>query len=116
MIDRALHWMGHDNSSKQAEAMQGDDARATTGGGGPGQGMGPVCIGVVEGPLRAEIARTYLEQAGITVHLQSEPLGSIYGLVSGPLGAVRVLVPAAQAEEAERVFAELDFSDEAPAK
>jgi hypothetical protein len=115
MTDRALHWMGHDNPSKQAEATQDDDARATTGG-SPGEGVGPVCVGVVEGPLRAEIARTYLEQAGITVHLQSEPLGSIYGLVSGPLGAVRVLVPAAQAEEAERVFAELDFSDEAPAK
>ena len=32
--------------------------------------------------------------------------------ISGPLGVVRILVPAAQAEEATRIFAELDFSDE----
>jgi hypothetical protein len=115
MSDRVLRWMGHDNPSKQADAAQDGNAGATTGG-GPGEGLAPVCVGVVEGPLRAEIARTYLEQAGMTVHLQSEPLGSIYGLVSGPLGAVRVLVPAAQAEEAERIFAELDFNDEAPAE
>ena len=88
----------------------GDAARESTGG-GPGDGVGPVCIGAIEGPLRAEIARTYLEQAGISVHLQAEAVGSIYGLVTGPLGMVRVLVPAAQAEEAARIFAELDFAD-----
>jgi hypothetical protein len=76
------------------------------------QGGGdPVCIGSVEGPLRAEIARTYLEQAGILVYLQGEILGSVYGFVTGPLGSVRVYVPAAQAEEAAEVFAELDFDD-----
>jgi hypothetical protein len=79
-------------------------------GGQPGDGIGPVCIGVVEGPLRAEIARTYMEQAGITVFLQGESLAGVYGFTSGPLGAMRVLVPAAQAEEAARIFGELDLS------
>src|SRR5258708_242984 len=109
MFERALSWIGtRKPSQKNAEA---NDTRETTGG-EPGDGVGPVCVGVVEGPLRAEIARTYLEQAGISVYLQGEALGSVYGFTSGPLGEVRVLVPAAQAEEAARIFGELDFSDE----
>ena len=106
MFARALSWIGPTEKPGQA-----DDTRETTGG-EPGDGTGPVCIGVVAGPLRAEIARTYLEQAGISVYLQGEALGSVYGFTSGPLGSVRVLVPAAQAEEAAHIFGELDFSDE----
>ena len=106
MINHALRWLGAgaDQSAGQAEP------RATTGGDG-GDGVGPVCIGSVDGPLRAEIARTYLEQAGIAVHLRAETAGSLYGVISGPLGAVQVWVPAAQAEEAASLFAELDFGD-----
>lgn len=109
MTTHALNWLDGGNASEAAET--GDATRATSGG-GPGNGIGPVCIGAIEGPLRAEIARTYLEQAGITVHLQAESIGSVYGLVTGPLGMVRVFVPAAQAEEAARIFAELDFDDQ----
>jgi len=109
MFERALSWLGPKKPGQHnAEA---NVTRETTGG-EPGDGIGPVCVGVVEGPLRAEIARTYLEQAGISVYLQGEALGSVYGFTSGPLGEVRVLVPAAQAEEAARIFAELDFSNE----
>lgn len=75
-------------------------------GGGDGQGVPPVCIGTVEGPLRAEIARTYLEQGGIVAYLQADPIAHLYGV----LGPVRVLVGAGQAEEAARIFAELDFA------
>jgi hypothetical protein len=71
-----------------------------------------VRIGVVEGPLRAEIARSYLEDAGITVFLQASTVGRVYGLVGGPLAEVQVYAPAAQAEEAARIFAELDFGRE----
>ena len=102
--------LGEQGNESDRSDSDNPDARSTTGG-GPGDGVAPVCIGIVEGPLRGEIARTYLEQAGVTVHLQGEPLGNIYGFVSGPLGVVRVLVPAAQADEAARIFAELDFSD-----
>jgi hypothetical protein len=109
MTSRALHWLGWGSPPDGATA---DGTRESTGG-GPGDGVGPVCIGEVEGPLRAEIARTYLEQAGISAFLQAESVGSVYGLVTGPLGMVRVFVPAAQAEEAARIFAELDF--DAPA-
>ena len=109
MFERALAWIGTNKKIGQADA-EADDTRETTGG-EPGAGVGPVCVGVVEGPLRAEIARTYLEQAGIVVYLQGEALGSVYGFTSGPLGTVRVLVPAAQAEEAAQIFGELDFGD-----
>ncbi len=110
MLDRALSWIGPTKKPGQDRA-EADETRETTGG-EPGDGVGPVCVGVVEGPLRAEIARTYLEQAGISVYLQGEALGSVYGFTSGPLGAVRVLVPAVQAEEAAQIFGELDFSDQ----
>ena len=109
MLDRALSWIGPTKKPGQ-DSAEGNEARETTGG-EPGDGIGPVCVGVVEGPLRAEIARTYLEQAGITVYLQGEALGSVYGFTSGPLGTVRVLVPAFQAEEATQIFGELDFGD-----
>lgn len=109
MAERALRWIGRLGGPE--EAQSGDQELRATTGGGQGEGVGPVCIGVVEGPLRAEIARTYLEQAGITVYLQGEPIANVYGFASGPLGEVRVFVPAAQAEEAARIFAELDFSD-----
>jgi hypothetical protein len=109
MFERALSWIGSNKKPDQDDTAA-DDSRETTGG-DPGDGVGPVCVGIVEGPLRAEIARTYLEQAGITVYLQGEALGSVYGFTSGPLGSVRVLVPAAQGEEAAQIFGELDFND-----
>ena len=107
MTEGTLHWLGQDDTPEQPRPVE-PRARVTTGG-GDGDGVGPVCIGAVEGPLRAEIARSYLEQAGITAFLQGEAIANVYGLVSGPLSVVRVFVPAAQAEEGARIFAELDF-------
>jgi len=107
MATRTLSWQGPDD--RRARAEPADAARETTGG-GDGAGVAPVCIGVVAGPLRAELTRSYLEQAGISVYLQGAAVAGAYGLVGGPLGEVRVFVPAAQAEEAARIFAELDLS------
>jgi hypothetical protein len=104
---RTLSWQGASDERDRGDADA--PARSTTGGGG-GSGIGPVCVGVVAGPLRAEIARSFLEQAGISVHLQGAAVAGAYGLASGPLAEVRVFVPAAQAEEAARIFAELDLS------
>lgn len=106
MTTNALRWA--DDPGEHADKNAG--AGEATGGGG-GTGVGPVCIGEVEGPLRAEIARSYLEEAGIDAFLQGEAVAGVYGVVSGPLGTFRVLVPAAQAEEAARIFSELDFGD-----
>jgi hypothetical protein len=55
--------------------------------GGAGAGVAPVCIGVVAGPLRAELTRSYLEQAGISVYAGAAVAGA-YGLSAG-LGEVR---------------------------
>ena len=107
MTENVLYWRHGADEPDRAQSSAPDAREAT--GGGEGVGVGPVCIGVVDGPLRAEIARSYLEQNGIAAYLQAESIGSVYGLVSGPLGAVRVFVPMAQAEEAARIFAELDF-------
>jgi len=106
MTTRSLSWQGELNEHDRAETDA--TARATTGGGG--SGVGPVCIGVVAGPLRAELARGFLEQAGIHVYLQGAAVAGAYGLAGGPLAEVRVFVPAAQAEEAASLFAELDLS------
>jgi putative signal transducing protein len=106
MTTRILSWPGLAGERAQAEPI--DPAQATTGGGGAG--VGPVCIGIVAGPLRAELVRSYLDQAGIGVYLQGAAVAGAYGLVGGPLGEVRVFVSAAQAEEAARIFAEIDFS------
>jgi hypothetical protein len=108
MALRTLSW--HTPADEPGRDEPAAPAQATTGGGG--SGVEPVCIGVVAGPLRAELARSYLEQAGISVYLQGAAVAAAYGLVGGPLAEVRVFVPAAQAEEAARIFAELDFGGE----
>jgi hypothetical protein len=105
MALRTLFW---DKPAEEPDrAAPVESARVTTG--GDGSGVGPVCIGVVSGPLRAEIARSFLEQSGISVHLQGAAVAAAYGLAGGPLAEVRIFVPASQAEEAAGIFAELDF-------
>ena len=110
MALQTLFWGNSADESGRGEPAE--PARSTTG--GHGSGVGPVCIGVVEGPLRAEIARSFLEQEGITVYLQGVAVASAYGLAGGPLAEVQIFVPAVQAEEAARIFAELDFSSDEP--
>jgi hypothetical protein len=56
MFERTLSWFGL-NGALGSDSAEGADTRESTGG-RPGDGIGPVCIGIVEGPLRAEIART----------------------------------------------------------
>jgi len=104
MSEQALPWFGGREQPHEDEQPDAAGSRVTTG--GQGDGAGPVCIGVVQGVLRAEMARSYLEDAGFTVYLQGEPVAGAYGLVTGPLAQVRVFVPAGQAEEAAEVFAE----------
>jgi hypothetical protein len=106
MAIRTLSWPNPADEPGRAELVE--PAQATTG--GDGSGVEPVCVGVVAGPLRAELVRSYLEQAGVSVYLQGAAVAAAYGLAGGPLAEVRVFVPAAQAEEAARIFDELDFA------
>jgi hypothetical protein len=69
----------------------------------------PVCVGVVDGPINGEIARSFLESAGIPAFVQRDTLGAIYGLTTGSYGRVAIFVPAAFADEARALFAELSF-------
>lgn len=81
-------------------------------GGGDGDGVGPVCIAEVEGLIRAQIIRSYLEDAGIPAHLAGEAIVGVYGLIQGPLSMVKIYVPAVLAADARELLADLDFDDE----
>jgi hypothetical protein len=91
-------------------ALPWNNTRASTGGGG--DDVGPVYIGTVEGLMHAEIARSYLEDAGLTVFLQGKSAAGAFGLPGGALAAIRIYVPAAQAEEGRMLLQELDWGDE----
>ncbi|HEU5089124.1 MAG TPA: DUF2007 domain-containing protein [Roseiflexaceae bacterium] len=68
----------------------------------------PVAIAQVEGVLQAQLVQSFLEDAGIAVFLEGASSAGIGGMLSGPLGAVRVFVPASQATDARQVLAEYD--------
>lgn len=80
--------------------------------GGKGDGVGPVCVAEVEGIIRAQIIRSYLEDAGIPAHLAGEAVAGVYGLLQGPLSIVKVYVPAALANDARELLADLDLGNE----
>lgn len=69
-----------------------------------------VRVGVIDGPINGEIARSYLEDAGIPAVLQRNTLGSIYGLTGGSFGQVAIYVPASRADEAKQLLDELSFA------
>ncbi len=101
MSDYVLRWL---------LAAQQDMTGERTG--GDGDGVGPVCIAEVEGLIRAQIVRSYLEDAGIPAHLAGEAIAGVYGLLHGSLSIVKVYVPAALAHEARDLLEDLDFGNE----
>jgi hypothetical protein len=68
----------------------------------------PQLVAHVDGSLQAELVRSFLEDAGIAVYLEGIEAAAIGGMLMGPLGAVRVFVPAGQADEARRILSEYD--------
>ncbi|MDW8214756.1 MAG: DUF2007 domain-containing protein [Roseiflexaceae bacterium] len=105
MSDYALRWL--------LAAQQETTGERT---GGDGDGVGPVCVAEVEGIIRAQIIRSYLEDAGIPVHLAGEAVAGVYGLLQGPLSLVKVYVPAALANDARELLADLVLGDEEEAE
>jgi hypothetical protein len=76
-----------------------------------------VVVETVAGMLRAEILRGLLEAQGLTVFLSQEGVGhSVYGLTVGRLGAVDVLVPAGQAEQAQAILEQVETGKTEPAQ
>ncbi len=63
-----------------------------------------IIVGEVAGPIQAEILRGLLEAQGVTVQLEQEGAGRAYGLALGPLGTVRIRVPADEQAAAETVL------------
>ncbi|MCL6431115.1 MAG: DUF2007 domain-containing protein [Anaerolineae bacterium] len=70
----------------------------------------PVVVHVAPTPAAAEVIKAKLESYGIRVALQYESAGRVLGLTVDGWGETRVLVPAAQAEEARAILAEEEGS------
>lgn len=58
----------------------------------------------VNNRMEAEILKGYLESQGIKVFMREEAAGAIYGLASGPLAEVDLLVSSEQHEEGKKVL------------
>ncbi len=70
----------------------------------------PVVVYVAPTPAVAEVIKAKLESCGIRVALQYESAGRVLGLTVDGWGETRVLVPAAQAEEARAILSEEEGS------
>lgn len=101
MSDYVLRWL-----------LAADQGLTEERAGGDGDGVGPVCVAEVEGMIQAQIIRSYLEDAGIPAHLAGEAVAGVYGLLQGPLSIVKVYVPAALADDARTLLADLDLGHE----
>lgn len=65
----------------------------------------------VNNKMEAEILKSSLESRGFRVILKGEAVGEIYGLTSGPLAQVEILVASEQYEEAEKFLEEYPEDD-----
>lgn len=59
------------------------------------------------GQLEGEMTRLFLESKGVRAVAYGESAGKTYGLTVAPMGGVKIYVPASQAEEAERLLADM---------
>jgi hypothetical protein len=66
------------------------------------------CVFVASGELHAQQVRAFLEAAGISTLERGEALRHTHGLTMDGLGAVQILVPAADAERAKALLASAD--------
>jgi len=63
-----------------------------------------VKIDEVSGSITAEILRGLLEASDITVWLNQEGVGHVYGIEIPIMGIVQILTPASQAERARQLL------------
>ena len=66
----------------------------------------PVVVYIAPNHMAAEVAKAKLESSGIQAILSYESVGRVIGLTLDGWGETRVLVRAAQAEEAQAILAE----------
>lgn len=72
-------------------------------------------VAEIPGALQAELLRGLLEAQGVQVRLSQEGAGRAYGLSVGPLGVVRLYVPASQESLAQEVLDAYERGDLDPA-
>jgi len=66
-----------------------------------------VTVYSANGQLAGEMIRLLLESMNIPAILSQESVGTVYGLTVGPLGKVKIMVPASRAEEAAKILQEM---------
>lgn len=101
-MDDALPWQ----QARQTKQDQPTPARSgmTARTGGPGDDE-PVLIARISGPVRIEMAKEALRDAGIPAYIKRDTMGMVYGLSVGPLAGGEIWVPRPLAEQAEDVLA-----------
>ena len=70
-----------------------------------------VCVHTCQGWDLAQIFKSKLEAAGIPVLLKYESAGLVFGITVDGLGEVKIMVPEANALEAENLLKEQDDLD-----
>lgn len=86
----------------QVKAIAG--AEATTG--GSVQSGEPLEVYVAANQLEAEVVKSFLQSFDIPVILRNEAMGTVLGVVVGPLAEVKVLVPQPLAGRAQQLLEE----------
>jgi hypothetical protein len=70
-----------------------------------------VTVYIANGQLDAEMVQRFLEAAGIPAMISQESIGRVFGMTSGPLGEVNVLVPEEKTDEALELLASMERGD-----
>jgi hypothetical protein len=70
-----------------------------------------VTVYIANGQLDAEMVQGFLETAGIPAMISQESIGRVFGMTSGPLGEVNVLVPEEKTDEALELLASMERGD-----
>lgn len=102
MSAAALHWLQHLWGYAREQGARTVSAVLH---GGKGKTPWEV-VYVAANRMEAEVVRGHLEAEDIPVVLSGEAAGTVFGLTTGPLARVEVLVPAPLAERARAVLDE----------
>jgi hypothetical protein len=70
-----------------------------------------VTVYIANGQLDAEMVQGFLKAAGIPAMISQESVGRVFGMTSGPLGEVNVLVPEEKTDEALELLASMERGD-----
>ncbi len=111
--DKLPGWFGKELGANNATDPPATRATSTTGG---DLDLEPVVVWQAANPMEAQIVKGRLESEGIPAFVRGEALSAIYGLTTGSLAAMDVLVPAPLAEKALELLNEkIEWDDSEPA-